>query len=87
MEDPKNIQLKKPLNIINMSKQMTGKSLSPTKLNNPSPLQTINVVTKTINTIQQPSSSRLSQSPKLADRVYNDIKVKISSTSPKHYNK
>lgn len=66
-----------------MSKPNTGKSLSPNKTSNPSPLQTINV-TKTSN-INQPPSAKPSQSPKFADKVYNDIKIKISSTSPKHY--
>ncbi len=68
---------KKPLNIIPVTKISAGKSLSPPK--------TIKTV---INVQVQKSPTQITKtSPKLADKIYNDIKVKINSTSPKHYNK
>lgn len=69
--------VKKPLNIIPVTKISAGKSLSPPK--------TIKTV---INVQVQKSPTQVTKtSPKLADKIYNDIKVKINSTSPKHYNK
>ncbi len=60
-----------------MTKLPLGKSLSPPK------------TTKTILNVQVQKSPQIAvkTSPKFADKIYNDIKIKINSTSPKHYNK
>lgn len=69
----------KQLNIIpmTMTKIPLGKSLSPPK------------TSKAILNVQVQKSPQVAvkTSPKFADKIYNDIKIKINSTSPKHYNK
>ena len=40
-----------------------------------------------VSEVQKSPQVTVKTSPKFADKIYNDIKIKINSTSPKHYNK
>lgn len=91
--DQNKSQIKKPLNVIALNKMGgVGKSLSPNRAVSPliatpvtqsAALQTIS---STKTQIMNQSTSSTKSNTKLADKAFIDIKSKISSTSPKHYN-
>lgn len=64
---------KQHINIIQMNKISLAKSQSPPK------------IIKNINIKLQKSPVNKHSPPKYAEKIYNDIKLKINSTSPKHY--
>jgi len=65
---------KQQINIIQMNKISLAKSQSPPKI-----IKNINIK------VQQKSPINKHSPPKYAEKIYNDIKLKINSTSPKHY--